>query len=99
MSAEPIQRDYLSSVDVIQLNDKYCAALSNGVVCLHPIVGHEESEEFTFPDQQSQTKVTAIALTSNFLIYGTTITPITPLFFPLILLLCMFFLRNMELSY
>ncbi|XP_076359241.1 WD repeat-containing protein 19-like isoform X2 [Tachypleus tridentatus] len=69
-------REYLGSVQNIQLNADYAAALLEGKIQLHVIEGeHGESEEREarlFPDgDRTNLNITCHAMTNEFLIYGT----------------------------
>lgn len=61
------KRDYRGTVKQIAINHAWAAVLSEGYVSLHPIVSNETKSEMRFPES-GDVKITAIAMTSSFLI-------------------------------
>ena len=71
------EQDYVGTVEAVKLNDKFTAVLSDQQVTLHliePVKGGGPQRK-TFPERDddggSYKRATAIALTAQFLIYGT----------------------------
>ncbi|KAL0053124.1 hypothetical protein WJX82_001225 [Trebouxia sp. C0006] len=68
------EHDYLGSVEAMQLNEHWAAAIFEGRVTVHPIEdsGREESEAtFQVPSPGAPGNVTCMALSAHFLIAGT----------------------------
>ncbi|KAK9830069.1 hypothetical protein WJX72_009571 [[Myrmecia] bisecta] len=75
-AAEVHMQDYLSSVQQLQLNATYAAALSEGRMTVHLIELHLNAESaashsFQLPKQGEPADITCMALNAHFLIYGT----------------------------
>ncbi|KAF7987479.1 hypothetical protein HCN44_003241 [Aphidius gifuensis] len=79
--SSPIERDYLSTIDSIKLNDIYSSVLFDGKLQLHTITTNKElsntskdtklfNEQNTM-NNNTNTKITCHVLTNNFLIYAT----------------------------
>lgn len=69
-SAPVSEREYIGTVDRIALNSRYIAALSKNLVQVHLIEGGDKDESWVFPDND-EPMATCMALTEDFLIYGT----------------------------
>ena len=68
------EKEYLGTVDAIQLNAEYVAVLSAGRVSLDPLLGPEQgngARARDLPEDKQQRDVTCLALTADFLVYGT----------------------------
>lgn len=73
-------RNYLSTVQYVRLSHDYAAVFTDGRVTLHPIDedednmggnGEEAARHRVFPEKDDAADVTAVAMTEEFLIYGT----------------------------
>uniref|UniRef100_A0A061RSU0 Wd repeat-containing protein 19 n=2 Tax=Tetraselmis sp. GSL018 TaxID=582737 RepID=A0A061RSU0_9CHLO len=65
-------RDYVGSVIAIGLSETYAAVLTDGSVTIHAIESAEDSEdEWHVPPKGHQPEVTAMGMTSHFLVTGT----------------------------
>lgn len=75
--APVLQREYPSAIDALRLNATYAAVLCEGSVHLHPLPGHDgadgrgRSAVLPEPSGGAARAVSALALTPDFLIYGT----------------------------
>ena len=69
------EQEYLGKVDRICLNERYTAVLSDGRITLHQIEPNRDpaNQRRTFPEREDGAfaRATAMALTENFLLYGT----------------------------
>jgi len=67
------EREYLSTVDSVQLNHAFAAVLCEGRVHMHPLEAGASGtgEAMIFPDREGAGRVTTCVLTREFLIYGT----------------------------
>jgi len=67
------KKEYVGKVFEVQLNSKYAAVLTDTKAMLHSIEPSSSNESRTFPSREegSFSKVTCIALTEDFLFYGT----------------------------
>lgn len=65
------EQEYLSTVTSVKLNSKYAAVMCDGRVTLHAIEGSSERENKLFPEHDETTEIKTMALTRDFLIYGT----------------------------
>ncbi|KAJ9458311.1 Intraflagellar transport protein 172 [Diplonema papillatum] len=72
------QKTYVSSIDSVKLSQDYAAVLSDGRVTLHIIesgeAGSFEDErrhQRVFPEKEGDSRITSVAITKQFLIYGT----------------------------
>ncbi|KAK3285957.1 hypothetical protein CYMTET_6459 [Cymbomonas tetramitiformis] len=68
------QRDYLGTVEEVQLNERYAAVLSEGRVQLHVIEAGEdpgEEEDLIYPDKGHANDISCVGMTQNFLMFGT----------------------------
>ena len=68
------EQEYQGTVKEIQLNAQYAAVLADSKVYLHSIEGSSRDQQrMTFPtrDEGSFAKITCVALTDDFLFYGT----------------------------
>ncbi len=78
VSSQPVhEQEYVGVVKEVQLNQDYAVVLTDSKAILHPIEPSNEKstpqKSKTFPNREegSYAKVTCIALTDNFLFYGT----------------------------
>eukprot|EP01137_Pigoraptor_chileana_P005155 Opistho-2@47869 len=85
---EPVgEREYVGSITKMALNSDYAAVLHEGRVLLHMIEGTGDANDEVatdgdrssqmFPDADSEAKVQSVALTNEFLIYGSDAGSIT----------------------
>eukprot|EP01065_Artemidia_motanka_P034939 TRINITY_DN4291_c0_g1_i2.p1 TRINITY_DN4291_c0_g1~~TRINITY_DN4291_c0_g1_i2.p1 ORF type:complete len:1462 (+),score=461.23 TRINITY_DN4291_c0_g1_i2:98-4483(+) len=78
------QRTYVGSVDYVKLSHEYSAAMCDGRVTLHHIDQQEQQQDQfgaygdderrpqrVFPEKDDGSRVTCVAMTPKFLIYGT----------------------------
>mmetsp|Transcript_12987 Transcript_12987/g.19570 ORF Transcript_12987/g.19570 Transcript_12987/m.19570 type:complete len:1468 (+) Transcript_12987:23-4426(+) len=71
------EQEYVSTVRCVQMNSSFSAVLTDGRVVLHPIEAvnpqQQQQQTKTFPTREEGafSKVTCIALTEDFLYYGT----------------------------
>lgn len=66
------EREYLSTVDQVQLNRDYAAVLCEGRVYLQAIeMSGGERETKVFPDRDDAPQITCMSMTTDFLVYGT----------------------------
>eukprot|EP01063_Lacrimia_lanifica_P024005 TRINITY_DN3196_c0_g2_i1.p1 TRINITY_DN3196_c0_g2~~TRINITY_DN3196_c0_g2_i1.p1 ORF type:complete len:1456 (+),score=570.56 TRINITY_DN3196_c0_g2_i1:76-4443(+) len=84
------QRSYVNTVQYVKLSAEYAAVMSEGMVTLHLINqqeattegyggGHDERrQQRVFPERESESsRITSVAMTSRFMIFGTTTGCIT----------------------
>lgn len=75
-SATPVhEQEYVGIVKEVQINSDYAVVLTDSKAILHPIEpsndAHQQTKTFPSREEGSYAKVTCIALTDNFLFYGT----------------------------
>ena len=75
------EKEYLGTVEAIQLNSEYAAVLSSGRIALDQ-VADSSGASWDLPGDKAHRDVTCMALTPEFLIYGTKRGTITYLYLP-----------------
>eukprot|EP00163_Fabomonas_tropica_P013367 TRINITY_DN2487_c0_g1_i2.p1 TRINITY_DN2487_c0_g1~~TRINITY_DN2487_c0_g1_i2.p1 ORF type:complete len:1366 (-),score=364.25 TRINITY_DN2487_c0_g1_i2:113-4210(-) len=65
--------EYIGTVTQIRMNGKFAAVLTGGVVQLHSIekAANEDEDMRIFPEREDTKDITCLALTEEFLIFGT----------------------------
>ncbi len=64
------EQEYIGSVKAMQLNQRFAAVMSEGKVLVHPIDATDPEPTRHFPEKED-VEITCMALTGDFLIYGT----------------------------
>ena len=79
------EKEYLGTVDAIHLNADYVAVLSSGRISLEALLGPDSGNGIAsrdLPEDKQQRDVSCLALTAEFLIYGTRRGTVTYVYLP-----------------
>jgi WD repeat-containing protein 19 len=76
------EREYVGTVDQVLLNADFVAVRSEGRIALHALGQTDGGANHTFPPNDQEADVSCMAMSKDFLIYGTARGTITYIFLP-----------------
>merc|ERR1719191_2449046 len=66
------EREYLGTVDAVQLSEHHVAVRSEGRIHVHALgEGAAAAQEHLLPDKSDERDITCMAMSKDFLVYGT----------------------------